>query len=62
MFIIALTNILGPDNREVRPTEILLMEKSRATSLCVMRWRIGALSGSDLAHKTRCGYHKDVPA
>ena len=54
MFLVALTSILGHDNRGDRPTEILLMAaygQQRVLdrpNMRVMRRRNGALSGSDL--------------
>ena len=64
----ALTNILGHDNRGDRPIELLLMADwgelgmLDSTGLHVMKWRNGALSGSELAHESRGGYHEDIPA
>ena len=55
MLLVALTNILGHDNRGNRPTEVLLMAVYgqqgvlNRPNMRVMRWRIGTLSGSDLA-------------
>ena len=57
MLLFALTKILGHDNRGDRPTEVLLMaahgERGVLDSLNmrVMRWKNGALSGSDLANE-----------
>ena len=53
MLLTALINILGHDNSGNRPTEVLLMappEHDRP-NMRVMRWRNGALSGSDLANE-----------
>ena len=52
MLLTALINILGHDNRGDRPTEVLLM---RWRNMRVMRWRNGALSGSDLAKEPGLG-------
>ena len=61
MLLTALINILGHDNRGDRPTEVLLMaaygergELDRP-NMRVMRWRNGALSGSDLANEPGFG-------
>ena len=57
----ALINILGHDNRGDRPTEVLLMAAygERGVLDCpnmrVMRWRNGALSGSELANEPGLG-------
>ena len=57
----ALINILGHDNRGDRPTEVLLMaaygERGvlERPNMRVMRWRNGALSGSDLANEPGLG-------
>ena len=57
MLLTALINILGHNNREDRPTEVLLMaaygERGALDrpNMRVMRWRNGALSGSDLANE-----------
>ena len=57
MFLTALINILGHDNRGNRPTEIFLMAAYGERGVLDrpnmrgMRWRIGALSGSDLANE-----------
>ena len=57
MLLTALINILGHDNRGDRPTKVLLMAEygERGVidrpNLRVMRWRNGALSGSDLANE-----------
>ena len=57
MLTAALINILGHKNRGDRPTEVLLMVACGGQgvvdrqSLLVMRWRNGALSGSDFAHE-----------
>ena len=56
MLLTALINILGHDNRGDRPTEVLLMAAYGERGVLdrpnkrVMRWRNGALSGSDLAN------------
>ena len=61
MMLAALINILGHDNRGDRPTEVLLMAVygERRVLDCpnmrVMRWRNGALSGSDLANELGLG-------
>ena len=61
MLLTALINILGYDNRGDRPTEVLLMAAygERAVldrpNMRVMRWRNGALSGSDLANEPGLG-------
>ena len=61
MMLTALINILGHDNRGDRPTEVLLMaaygERGvlERPNMRVMRWRNGALSGSDLANKPGLG-------
>ena len=55
MLLTALINILGHDNRGDCPTEVLLMAAYGERGVLdrpnmrVMRWRNGALSGSDLA-------------
>ena len=57
----ALINILGHDNRGDRPTDVLLMaaygERGALDrpNMRVMRWRNGALSGSDLANEPGLG-------
>ena len=57
----ALINILGHDNRGDRPTEVLLMAAYGERGVLdrpnmrVMRWRNGALSGSDLANEPGLG-------
>ena len=57
LLLTALINILGHDNRGDRPTEALLMAAygERGVldrpNLRVMRWRNGALSGSELANE-----------
>ena len=57
MLLTALINILGHDNRGDRPTEVLLMAAYGERGVLdrpnmrVMRWRNGALSGSDLANE-----------
>ena len=61
MLLAALINILGLDNRGDRPTEVLLMavygerEVIDRRKMRVMRWRNGALSGSDLANEPGLG-------
>ena len=61
MLLIALINILGHDNRRDRPTEVLLMAAYGERGVLdrpnmrVMRWRNGALSGSDLANEPGLG-------
>ena len=61
MLLTALINILGHDNRGDRPTEVLLMAAYEERGLLdrpnmrVMRWRNGALSGSDLANEPGLG-------
>ena len=61
MLLTALITILGHDNRGDRPTEVLLMAAygERGVldrpNLRVMRWRNGALSGSDLANEPGLG-------
>ena len=61
MLLTALIKILGHDNRGDRPTEVLLMAAygERAVldrpNMRMMRWRNGALSGSDLANEPGLG-------
>ena len=61
MLLTALINILGHNNREDRPTEVLLMAAYGERGVLdrpnmrVMRWRNGALSGSDLANEPGLG-------
>ena len=61
MLLTALINILGHDNRGDRPTEVLWMaaygERGGLDrpNMRVMRWRNGALSGSDLANEPGLG-------
>ena len=61
MLLTALINILGHDNRGDRPTEVLLMAAYGERGVLdrpnmrVMRWRNGALSGSDLANEPVLG-------
>ena len=56
MLLTALINILGHDNRGDRTTEVLVMAAYGERGVLdrpnmrVMRWRNGALSGSDLAN------------
>ena len=64
MLLTALINILGHDNRGDRPMEVLLMAAYGERGVLdrpimrVMRWRNGALSGSDLANEPRLGSSK----
>ena len=61
MLLTALIIILGHDNRGDRPTEVLLMAAYGERGVLdrpnmrVMRWRNGALSGSDLANEPGLG-------
>ena len=61
MLLAALINILGHNNRGDRPTEVFLMAAYGKRGVLdrpnmrIMRWRIGALSGSDLANETGLG-------
>ena len=61
MLLTALINILGHDNRGDRPTEVLLMAAYGergvldGPNMREMRWRNGALSGSDLANEPGLG-------
>ena len=61
MLLAALLNILGHDNRGDRPTEVLLMAAYGKRGVLdrpnkrVMRWRNGALSGSELANEPGLG-------
>ena len=61
MLLTALINILGHDNRGDRPTEVLLMAAYGERGVLdrpnmrMMRWRNGALSGSDLANEPGLG-------
>ena len=61
MLLTALINILGHDNHGDRPTEVLLMTAYGERGVLdrpnmrVMRWRNGALSGSDLANEPGLG-------
>ena len=61
MLLTALINILGHDNRGDRTTEVLLMAAYGERGVLdrpnmrVMRWRNGALSGSDLANEPGLG-------
>ena len=61
MLLTALINILGHDNRCDRPTEVILMAAYGERGVLdlpnmrVMRWRNGALSGSDLANEAGLG-------
>ena len=61
MLLTALINILGRDNRGDRPTEVQLMAAygergvPDRPNMRAMRWRNGALSGSDLANEPGLG-------
>ena len=61
MLLVALINILGHGNRGNRPTEVLLLAAygergvPDRSNMRVMRWRNGALSGSDLANEPGLG-------
>ena len=61
MLLAALINILGHDNRGDRPTEVFLMAAyvERGVldrpNMRVMRWRNGALSGTDLTNEPGLG-------
>ena len=61
MLLAALINILGHDNQGERPTEVLLMAAYgqhgvlERQNMEIMRWRNGALSGSDLANEPGFG-------
>ena len=61
MLLTTLINILGHDNRGDRPTEVLLMTAYGERGVLdrpimrVMRWRNGALPGSDLANEPGMG-------
>ena len=61
MLLVAFMNILGHDNRGDRATEVLLMvayNERRVLdrqNMRVMRWRNGALSGSDLVNEPGLG-------
>ena len=67
MLLTALINILGHDNRGDRPTEVLLMAAYGERGVLdrpnmrVMRWRNGALSGSDLANEPGLGSSRTYP-
>ena len=58
MLLTALINFLGHDNRGNHPTEVLLVAAYGErgvldrSNMRVMRWRNGALSGSDLANES----------
>ena len=58
---VVMINILGHDNRGDRPMEVLLMAAYGERGVLdrpnmrVMRWRNGALSGSDLANEPGLG-------
>ena len=57
ILLAALINILGHDNRGDRPKEVFMMASYGESGVLdrpnmrVMRWRNGALSGSDLANE-----------
>ena len=61
MLLTALKNILGHDNHGDRPTEVLLIAAYGERGVLdrpnmrVIRWRNGALSGSDLANEPGLG-------
>ena len=61
MLLVVLFNILGRDNRGDSPTEVLLMAAygERGVldhpNMSVMKWRNGALSGSDLTNEAVLG-------
>ena len=61
MLLTALINILGHDNRGDHPTEVILMAAYGERGVLdrpnmrVMRWRNGALTGSDLANEPGLG-------
>ena len=61
MMLVALISILGHDNRGDRPAEIYVMATYRERgeldrlNMRVMRWRNGALLGSDLANEPGLG-------
>ena len=61
MLLVALINILGHDNCRNRPTEVLLMAAYGERGVLdrrkmrVMRWRNGALSGSDMLNEPGLG-------
>ena len=58
MWLTALINVLGHDNRGNRPTEVLLMAAYGEKGVLDhpnMRWRNGALSGSELANEPGLG-------
>ena len=61
MLLAALINFVGHDNRGDRPTEVLLMAAYGEggaldrPNMRAMRWRNGALSGSDLANESGLG-------
>ena len=68
MLLVTLINILGHDNRGDRPTEVLLMAANGERGVLdrnkirVMRWRNGALSGSDLANEPGLGSSRTYQA
>ena len=61
MMLVTFRKILGRDNREDRPAEVLLMVAYEERGVLdrpnmrVLRWRNGALSGSDLANEPGLG-------
>ena len=58
MLLTALINTLGHDNRGYHPKEVLLMAERGVLdppNMRMMRWRNGALSGSDLANESGLG-------
>ena len=61
MLLAALINILGHDNRGDQPMEVLLMAAYGERGVLdrpnmrLMRWRNGALSGSDLSNEPGLG-------
>ena len=66
MLLTALINILGHDNREDRPTEVLLMAAYGKRGVLdrpnmrVMRWRNGALQGVT-CKRAWIGKFEDLP-
>ena len=68
MLLVTLIKILGHDNRGDRPTEVLLMAAHGERGVLdrnkvrVMRWRNGALSGSDLANEPGLGSSRTYQA
>ena len=67
MLLTALINILGHDNRGDRLTETLLIAAYGERGVLyrpnmrVMRWRNGALSGSDLENEPGLGSSRTLP-